>query len=643
MLKPIVGLVAVATLFFLSDVGSAVASPLAYITNSSDGTISILDTDTNTLATTVTSTSLFPAHVALNTAGTRAYITSLNSAPPSIRVLDTVTNTYLTSVNVPALSGGFFTNLIVSPTQPFAYLGVVPDKIYPLDLATNVLAAPITVPVTGGDEIRAIALDPTGSTFYATKSPSAEISVIDVGSGLETDTIPGGGLGAVIVDPAGAFVYAVRETLAFARNEIVKSSTTSNTVVDNEDYVAACTGMAALAIEATGTTLYASCAGTNTTAVIDTSTLTQTPVTVGFVPTGISLTPDDAFLYVANQGNDNVSVIDTSSNTVVDTIPVGDSPIALGDFIGPDYICGNGTLEPGEGCDDGNILDGDGCNSTCYSVRDAVVSSVKPVKLTIPSGDTMASKTLKAKVRNTDAEDRSILIIANTTTCTGAFGEADFGAGVHTAVTIPAGKTAKGEVKVTALANSMFQLNLEAPIRCTFTVTAYADPSQFTVETNPSNNVATFEVDIVDEAQLEQTTVHETTISAAKPLKMKIKAGGASAAKKTKFKAGNADYLPTPEAAASHTISITALDGDCPLTTAGTATIGGGATADVEGAADAKGEVTMTVPAAGVVSPSKISPARCVATVTAVGPAGDSMANNSTTTVVIDIVDENDF
>lgn len=643
MSKSIVSSAGVATVLFLLGVGSAGASPLAYITNSSDGTVSILDTDTNTLATTVTNTSLFPAHVALNTAGTRAYITSLSSSPPSIRVLDTVTNTYITSVNVPAFSGTFFTNLIVSPTQPFAYLGVVPDKIYPLDLATNTLGAPITVPVSGGDEIRYIALDPTGSTFYVTKEPSAEISVIDVGTGLETDTIPGGGFGAVIVDPTGAFVYAVRETMAFARNEMVKSSTATNTVVDNEDYVAACTGMAALAIDATGTTLYANCAGTGTVAVIDTSTLAQSPVTVGFVPTGISLTPDDDFLYVANQGDDTVSVIDTSSDTVVDTIPVGDSPIALGDFIGPDFVCGNGTLEPGEGCDDGNVLDGDGCNSTCYSVRDAVVASVKPVKLVIPASETMATKSLKVKVRNTDAEDRSIVVIANTTTCAGAFGAADFGAGVHTAVTIPAGKTAKGEVTITAFANSMFQLNLEAPIRCTFTVTASADPSQFTVESNPSNNVATFEVDIIDEAQLEQATVHETTLSAAKPLKMKIKDGGVSAAKKVKFKAGNADYLPTPEPAASHTISIIALDGDCPALTAGTATIGGGPTADVAGGADVKGEVTMTVPAAGVVSPSKVSPARCVATVSAVGPAGDSMPNNNTTSVVIDIVDENDF
>lgn len=34
-------------------------------------------------------------------------------------------------------------------------------------------------------------------------------------------------------------------------------------------------------------------------------------------------------------------------------------------------VCGNSTLEPGEGCDDGNTISGDGCTSDCFSEEDA--------------------------------------------------------------------------------------------------------------------------------------------------------------------------------------------------------------------------------------------------------------------------------
>ena len=34
-------------------------------------------------------------------------------------------------------------------------------------------------------------------------------------------------------------------------------------------------------------------------------------------------------MYVTNQNSDNVSVIDTTTNTVIDTISVGDTPFAI--------------------------------------------------------------------------------------------------------------------------------------------------------------------------------------------------------------------------------------------------------------------------------------------------------------------------
>ena len=69
---------------------------------------------------------------------------------------------------------------------------------------------------------------------------------------------------------------------------------------------------------------------------ISTNTVTDT-VSVGSFPNDIAITPDSDFAYVANSVSDNVSVIDTSTNTVIDTVTVGSEPFAIaitpdGDF-----------------------------------------------------------------------------------------------------------------------------------------------------------------------------------------------------------------------------------------------------------------------------------------------------------------------
>jgi YVTN family beta-propeller protein len=55
-----------------------------------------------------------------------------------------------------------------------------------------------------------------------------------------------------------------------------------------------------------------------------------TPIPVGTSPRGVAVTPDGKHAYVANVISNNVSVIDTSTNTAVGTpILVGDSPFLV--------------------------------------------------------------------------------------------------------------------------------------------------------------------------------------------------------------------------------------------------------------------------------------------------------------------------
>src|SRR5207253_2081625 len=83
------------------------------------------------------------------------------------------------------------------------------------------------------------------------------------------------------------------------------------------------------AITPDGTRAYVD-AGSSTVSVIDTATNTVVAtIPVGADPSGVAITPDGTRAYVTDQGSTTVSVIDTATNTVVATINVGADPVAV--------------------------------------------------------------------------------------------------------------------------------------------------------------------------------------------------------------------------------------------------------------------------------------------------------------------------
>ena len=96
-----------------------------------------------------------------------------------------------------------------------------------------------------------------------------------------------------------------------------------------------------VAITPNGNFLYVT-DGSTAVSVIDTFSQTLvTSITVGQVPLGIEITPDGNFAYVANRDSESVSVIRTSSNSVVATVPLGSGSIPIFIAIPPD-----GKLQP---------------------------------------------------------------------------------------------------------------------------------------------------------------------------------------------------------------------------------------------------------------------------------------------------------
>ena len=66
-------------------------------------------------------------------------------------------------------------------------------------------------------------------------------------------------------------------------------------------------------------------------AVIDTAsdTVTTSFATGTNQPAVVKFSPDGSRAYVVNNGSDTLSVIDTATNTTIDTIPVGHQPVGV--------------------------------------------------------------------------------------------------------------------------------------------------------------------------------------------------------------------------------------------------------------------------------------------------------------------------
>ncbi len=84
-----------------------------------------------------------------------------------------------------------------------------------------------------------------------------------------------------------------------------------------------------IAVSPDGEFVYVSNYGNNTVSVIKTTDNSVIDIPVGAGPAGVSMTPDGAFVYVSNYSSNSVSVIRTSDNMVTQSIPVGNNPFGI--------------------------------------------------------------------------------------------------------------------------------------------------------------------------------------------------------------------------------------------------------------------------------------------------------------------------
>lgn len=257
----------------------------AYVTNMLAGSVSVIDTTTDTVTATIDTTSVgpYPVVAAVHPDGSRLYVTIYNDTGPLDRlaVIDTATHVVVASLPL----GHVPYDAVISPAGDRLYVVALEDNVvHVIDTATNSMLATIPMP---GQYSAALAITPDGGRLFVTNPDDHQVHVIDTGTAtiVATIPIPHPGLGDVAVHPNGAHAYVVSNSGAVVIIDIATSTVLNTAQVD-------------------------------------------------IWPTRMAFTPDGARCYVLGgvisaEGAGTLSEIDTPTTTVLDTIPVGDSPVAL--------------------------------------------------------------------------------------------------------------------------------------------------------------------------------------------------------------------------------------------------------------------------------------------------------------------------
>jgi len=373
-----------------------------YLTNNNSNTVSVINTANNTVIANIPVDSA-PSSLGINADGSKVYVE--NSLSNTISVINTVTNQVVSTFNV-APGIGAFGNFIKSSTgctgTPITFTITVTPKLLPPGIAANEVLGNISAcEGTASESPDILQFNASGSNLTGdliiTASTGFEVSLAP-GSGYADDLTlspTGGNVSSTVIYVRSAATAAGGKnsgtiTLSSAGANDVPVAVTANVnpaptinqlknlVVDNgsrttavnitgtanaykwtndtpaiglaaggsgniPSFTAVNTGNTPVVATITVTPLpappvafaYITSASSNTVSVINTQTnQVVNTIAVGVAPEAIAVSPDGSRVYVANVQSNNVTVIDASTRTVIATIPVGSEPASA--IVSPD-------------------------------------------------------------------------------------------------------------------------------------------------------------------------------------------------------------------------------------------------------------------------------------------------------------------
>ena len=186
-----------------------------YVTNEGDGTVSVINTATNTvigspinvgcpIANCGRKTTNIPSGIAVTPDGSKVYVGNLG-APGYASVIATASNT-VTTINTKKATTG----VAVTPNGSKVYLGSLNGAVLAIDVATNSLGHGSTIGVGSGSE--GVAVTPDGSKVYVADSAVGTVSVINTATNKVIGSINvGSDPQGVSVTSDGSKVYVANE------------------------------------------------------------------------------------------------------------------------------------------------------------------------------------------------------------------------------------------------------------------------------------------------------------------------------------------------------------------------------------------------------------------------------------------------
>ena len=296
----------------------------AYVANRDDNTVSVIDTATNKVTSTVP-VGLCPVEVAVSPDGKKVYVSNFNSS--NISVIDTNTNSVTDTV---AVNG----KMTVSPDSSKLYVLNPIEDISVVDTSTYFITDEMKREVKSYNAIPTnIAISQDGTKLYVVNVNSNSVSIIDTTTEKDIyDIFVGrmfeGGILEIAVSPDGTKVYVPYLSPYSGQDTIAVIDTTTYTVINpiHIDFIPG-----DVAVSPDGTKLYVSDPFGKSVSVFDTATYRLIHKVIGIdQPYHIAITPDGTKVYVTNFKNNNtVYAINVTTNTVTDRIPVGNHPEAI--------------------------------------------------------------------------------------------------------------------------------------------------------------------------------------------------------------------------------------------------------------------------------------------------------------------------
>ncbi|MFI0154771.1 IPT/TIG domain-containing protein [Streptomyces lydicus] len=257
-----------------------------------------------------------PIVAAITPDGRHVYVTNFGGS--SVSVIDTTTRRVITTISVTSGPWG----VTVAPDGLRAYVACFgTDSVAVIDTTTRTA----TVSIPGLNKPLGLTVSPDGSRLYVASQGGNRVDVISTATDTVIASVPvGAGPRNVAVTPDGTEVYVTEE----GANAVAVIDTATHSVVDT------ITGLPipfGLAVSHDGLLVYVARDGDDSVSAIDLTKNKIIDTVPGFhAPSWPVVTPDDLDVYVVNNGNETVSVLPTPSGAYPDAGPMsGGTPVDI--------------------------------------------------------------------------------------------------------------------------------------------------------------------------------------------------------------------------------------------------------------------------------------------------------------------------